>query len=260
MTRRSTIAGTVIVAVYVVVAAATIALHSDHARPLYDSFVPPASYRFVDPPAFFAAGNVKPTETVAHVPLDANGSAPAGIATTDAQFVLDLARGAIAPAPGAIGVEVRITPLAPRGLGALPNGLRANGNAYRLTVTYEPTGAPVTTFARPGTLLMEIPELGTDLFTMPGNAWEPVGSRTLPPRQLTLTARLAQPGVYLAGTRLPELAASSHRRSSHVAIVVGVVTGVVALVLFGVAYAFARRRRVSARAHSGDDAEHGTDA
>lgn len=243
MTRRSVIAGAVIVVVYVMVAAVSIALHPDHARPLYDSFVPPASYRFVDPPAFFAAGNVKPTETVAHIPLDANGSAAAGIATTDAQFVLDLARGAIAPAPGANSVEVRITPVAPRELGALPNGLRANGNAYRLAMTYEPTGTPVTAFVRLGTLLMEIPELGTDLFTMPASAWQPLTSRTLPPRQLTLTARLAQPGVYLAGTRLPELAASSHRGSSHVAIVVGVVTGLVALALFGIAYVVARRRR-----------------
>jgi hypothetical protein len=257
VTRRSIRIGVLIVCAYVGIAAVTIALHADHARPLYDSFVPPDSYRFVDPPAFFAAGNVKPADRVAHIALDANGSAPAGIATPDGQFVIDLGRGAIAPAPGATSVEVKITPITPQHVAALPDGLRADGNAYRVDMTYQPTGAPVTTFARPGTMLMEIPELGTQLYAMPTAAagWAPLASRTLPPRQLTVAAQFTQPGTSLVGTRLPELAAPARARS-HTGLVVGVVTAVVALVLFGVAFVIARRR-MSARAHSEDGAGHG---
>ena len=258
MTRRAAWAGAVAVVAYVVVAAATIALHRDHARPLYDSFVPPSSYRFVDPPAFFAAGNVKPHEAVAHVPLDGGGSAPAGVASPDGQFVIDLARGAIAPAPGATGVEVRITPLAARHLAPLPDGLRADGNAYRVEMTYQPTGAPVTSFRKPGTMLMEIPELGRDLFTMPSAEWVPLASRTVPPRELTVAAQFARPGVYMVGTHLPELAAPSTGRS-HAGLIAGVVTAAIALALFGIVFLVVRRR-MSARAHAHGDGGHGAEA
>lgn len=80
---------------------------------------------------------------------------------------MSLGRGAIAAAPGATSVAVHVTPLTPKRLAPVPDGLRANGNAYRVEMTYEPSGVPVTHFTAPGTLLIEIPELGTALYVSP---------------------------------------------------------------------------------------------
>src|SRR5262249_55516054 len=87
VSRRALGVGCAIVAAYLVVLGVTVRLRPDHARPLYDSFVAPESYQFVDPPAFFAAGNVEPKAVSRRISLGASGSVPAGIATPDGQFV-----------------------------------------------------------------------------------------------------------------------------------------------------------------------------
>jgi hypothetical protein len=235
--------GVVAVTVYLVAVAVTVALRHDDARPLYDGFVAPTSYRFVDPPAFFAAGNVEPHDLVTTIPLDSAGSAAAGFATSDGQFVVNLGKGAIAAAPGATTVAVRVAPLSPRRLAAVPDGLRANGNAYRVEMTYEPTGGAVTRLAQPGTMLIEIPELGTALFTSPvATAWTPVAARPLPPRELSMSAQFRAPGYYLGATSLPELA-SPAGRSHRTAIILGIATTALALLAFTIAYVVVQRRR-----------------
>jgi hypothetical protein len=239
--------GVVAVAAYLVAVTVTIALRHDDARPLYDGFIAPTSYRFVDPPAFFAAGNVEPHDLVTSIALDAAGSAAAGFATSDGQFVVNLGKGAIAVVPGATSVAVHVTPLAPRGLAAVPDGLRANGNAYRVDMTYEPVGGAVTHLARPGTMLIEIPELGSALFTSPdATRWTTVAAQPLPPRELSMSAQFRAPGYYLGATSLPELA-SPAGRSHRTAIILGVSTGVMALLAFTIALVVARGRRGAPR-------------
>jgi hypothetical protein len=243
MRSRRVVWAVVAVAVYLVAVTVTVALRHDGARPLYDGFIAPTSYRFVDPPAFFAPGNVPPHRLVMSIPLDSAGSAAAGFATSDGQFVVNIGKGAIAAAPGATMVAVRVTPLSPRRLAAVPDGLRPNGNAYRVEMTYEPTGAAVTRLAEPGTMLIEIPELGTALFTSPdATAWTTVAAQPIPPRQLSMSAQFRAPGYYLGATSLPELA-SPAGRSHRTAIVLGVATAVLALLAFAIAYVVARRRR-----------------
>jgi hypothetical protein len=243
MRGRPLVFGIVAVAAYLVAVTITVALRHDDARPLYDGFVAPTSYRFVDPPSFFAAGNVEPRALTTTIALRSDGSAAAGFATPDGQFVVSLGPGAIAPRPGATSVAVHVTPLAPRRLSPVPAGLRANGNAYRVELTYQPAGGAVSRFTRPGTLLVEIPELGTALFVSPdAKEWSTVAARPIPPRQLSLSASFAAPGYYVAATSLPELA-SQPGRSRRSAIVLGVVTAVVALAVFAGAYLVVRRRR-----------------
>jgi hypothetical protein len=240
--RKGALVALAVVCTYLAAAVATVLLRGDHVRPLYDGFVPPSSYHFVDPPSFFAAGNVQPQPLSATIELGPGGSKAAGIATPDGQFVIDLAAGAISPSSGDTSVAVHITPLAPSQVPAVPQGLRANGNAYRVDMTYAPSGQPVRAIAVPGTLLVEIPELGNHLFlSSDADTWTAVASQVLPPRQLSLTASFAAPGTYLAATSLPELAAPSS--SSHSAIVLGIVVAVLALVLFAAAFFFVRRRR-----------------
>lgn len=228
--------------VYVGAIALTMALHSGHARPLYDGFVPPSSYRWVEPPAFFASGNEKPKPVHAAIPLTSGGSRAAGIATPDGQFAIDLNAGAIAPRPGATSVTVDITPVAPRELGALPSSLRGNGNAYRVDMHYEPGGQSVRRFTAPGTLLVEIPELGSDLYrSSTGTGWIAIAAHPVGASKLTLAGEFPAPGDYLAATNLPELVTTS-RRSSHRALAIGLVAAGVALVLLLVAGRLARRR------------------
>lgn len=240
---RALLVGVVAVAIYLAAATVTARVRHDDARPLYDGFVAPTSYRFVDPPSFFAAGNVTPKPMSTSIALGPGGSVATGFATPDGQFVVNLGQGAIAAAPGATSVAVQVTPLAPRHLSPVPGGLRANGNAYRIAMTYQPGGGPVTRFAAPGTMLIEIPELGTALFVSPdATTWSTVAAHPIPPRQLSMSAPFAAPGYYVAATSLPELA-SQPGRSDHTAVVLGIVTAVVAVLLFAGAYVIVRRRR-----------------
>ena len=248
MTRRSSLlVGASVVALYLVALMITGAIRHDDTRPLYDGFTPPPSYRFVDPPPFFAADNVEPEPMSTTIALGAVGSEPAGIATPDGQFVVSLGRGAIAPEPGATSVAVHVTPVAPNTLIPVPNGLRSNGNAYRVDMTYEPTGTTVTRFAKPGTLLLEIPELGSRIFVSPdANRWSELRARSVSPSLLSLSAEFAAPGYYVAATNLPELAGQPGR-SRHTALVLGIVVAVVAVVLFSTVYFVVARRRRKAQ-------------
>jgi len=240
MQRRTSLIAIAVVGTYLVAVAATAALRGDHTRPLYDGFVPPSSYHFVEPPSFFAAGNVEPQPLSTTIKLGPSGSDAAGIATPDGQFVVDLAAGAIAATNGDTSVAVQITPLAPSHLPAVPDALRPNGNAYRVDMTYRPSGEPVRAFAVPGTLLIEIPELGNHLFLSDADAWTAVASQVLPPRQLSLTATFGAPGTYLAATSLPELTSSPS--SSHSALILGIGVAALALLMFGAALLLVRRR------------------
>jgi hypothetical protein len=242
MRRRTSLIALGVVCAYLAALAVTVSLRGDHVRPLYDGFVPPNSYHFVEPPAFFASGNVKPQPLSTAIKLGTGGSEAAGIATPDGQFVVDLAKGAIAATNGATSVDVQITPLAPSHLPAVPEGLRPNGNAYRVEMTYRPSGEPVRSFANPGTMLIEIPELGNHLFlSTDANAWKAVASQAVPPRQLSLTSTFSATGTYLAATNLPELTTAPS--DSHSAVLLGVGVGALALVIFGIAFFTVRRRR-----------------
>jgi hypothetical protein len=240
---RYALLGMAIVAVYLAAVALTGATRHDDARPLYDGFTPPPTYRFVDPPPFFASGNVAPRDLATSIALGPDGSDAAGFATPDGQFVVSLAPGAIAAAPGATTVAVRVTPLAPRHLAPVPGGLRANGNAYRVDMMYQPSGVNITHFAKAGTLLLEIPEIGKDLFvSADATTWSPQAARAIPPRELSLSTTFAAPGYFLAATGLPALAAQPGR-STNTAVVLGIATAVGAMVVFGAAYIVVRRRR-----------------
>ncbi len=125
----------------------------------------------------------------------------------------------------------------------MPDGLRANGNAYRVEMTYQPAGGAVTRLAQPGTMLIEIPELGTALFTSPdASTWSSVAAQPIPPRQLSMSAQFRAPGYYLGATSLPELA-SPAGRSHRTAIILGIATALAALLAFVLAYVVVRRRR-----------------
>jgi hypothetical protein len=244
--RRAVLLGAAAVGVYLLALAGTVALRADHVRPLYDGFAPQPTYRWVEPPPFFASGNVKPTALTTTIKIGSDGSEPTGIATPDGQFVLNLGRDAIAPKGGATKIKVKITPVAPSGLQPVPSPLRSNGNAYEVEMTYD-NGGRVGRLAKPGSLVMEIPELGTTLYSSGSGTgtvakWSEVAARPVPPRQLSLAATFEQPGVYLGATNLPQLVAPAGESSNH-AVVIGIAVAVVTALLLVIAFVLVRRRR-----------------
>ena len=143
-----------------------------------------------------------------------------------------------------------------RSLPALPDGLRVNGNVYRITATSVPGGRPVTTFTQPGSVTLELPELGRALYRADGDGWVEVPSTPVPPRELAVSAELSRPGVYVSGTDLPPPVAGTTAAESDDGIPAGAVIALVALVLLvGLVVAMAtrmhsRRRAVTASAGS----------
>ncbi len=211
-------------------------------RPLFDGFAPIPEYRFVAPPPAFEAGNHRPEGVRVRVSLGAAGSAARGFSTPDGQAVITLARGAVAPHERDTAVQIVVTPRDGARLAALPDGLRPNGNDYRIAMTYSPSGTPVRDLARPGTLVLEVPEISTGVFRSPsGGPWESVDARAVPPRQVVLSISLAATGDYLSGTNLPVLPGPTGAADHSV--LIGVLVGVGALLLVLVAAVIARRRR-----------------
>jgi hypothetical protein len=237
--------GSAVVVVYLAVLAVTVLARDAHVRPLYDGFAPPNSYSWVNPPAFFASGNAKPAAMSAVVTLGPTGSNAAGVATPDGQFVIDMTRGAIARHESDREIEVEIAPVDPKQLAPVPLGLRANGNAYRVQMTYEPSNTAVRVVAKPGTMLIELPEVGTRLFrSATGRNWAPLTALPVSSTQLSLSAQFGGPAYYVAATSLPELAGAS-RQSSRRSIVLGAGVAGLAVLILLTAFVVARRHRVT---------------
>jgi hypothetical protein len=233
--------GLAIVSAYALAVLMTVGTHGDHARPLYEGFAPAAPYRWVNPPSIFAATNQKPTSVVATVPMTLHGSAPAGIQTSDQQVILGMAAGAVAPHAGARSLRVSVSPLDPAKLAPLPGGLYANGNAYLISITYQPSGAPVTKLAKPGSMTIEIPGIGRVLFTSAdGHTWQRVHAHNVLPTNLIMSTLFSTPGYYLGGTTFPPASPASSSSSS---VKIAVAVGGVAVVLLVATVVLVRRRR-----------------
>jgi hypothetical protein len=110
--------------------------------PLLDGLIPPAPYRWVDPPADLAPTNVEPVSETSEVELGNRGSVTAILSTDDAQVTVVLPRGAFPEARRQRGVRVRIEPLAADEVEPPDPPQRILGNAYRLRANYVPSGEP----------------------------------------------------------------------------------------------------------------------
>lgn len=223
-----------------------------------DGSTPPPVYHWVVPPTGASGTAATPATgggvTVAMTPT---GSAATGVATDDGQVAVSLGTGAVAARPGARTVTVRIAPRTTKGLPDLPDGLRFDGNAYRISATTGPGHRVVTTFDRPGSVTIELPEVGRALYRATGSGWVEVPSTPVPPRELAVSAELAQPGLYVSGTDLPPPDASSDAPSAGGGgVPAGAVAALIGLVLLvGLVIAQASRmhaRRVNASAGSRD--------
>jgi hypothetical protein len=221
MTTARTRVGAVVVALYLVVFVATVRLTDHHVRPLFEGIGPAPAYQWVDPPPEFAVGNVKPHEVVRDLALTEMGTGLTSLSSGDAQVVVNIPEGAVPPHAGDTKVNITFTPLSAKNIGVLPEGLRADGNVYKVALTYQPSGAAIDKLAQAGNIVMSVPEAGKKLLFSPdGRTWravatQPVGSPTI------LGTTFAQSGSYVGGTAAT--AAKKKSNSGTVVLAAGVV-------------------------------------
>ena len=205
MSRRRALVGAAVVVVYVAMTWFTRGLHPTTApRVLFDGFTTPAPYRWVNPPSELRSGNVKPARAKGSGKLGPQGSEPLSVATSDGQAFASLTEGAIPPHDSDTSVETVLTPLDASTLGALPGGLRFEGNAYHVDFRYRPSGAPVTTFTKPASIALTASGPATELYhSADGKTWTLLPTRALS-AQAGLSSVINAPGyVMTAGHGAP---------------------------------------------------------
>jgi hypothetical protein len=239
-TRRPLYVGLALVAVYVMVVAVTMGTKGGHVRPLFEGVGPSARYQWVNPPADFAAGNVAPHPTSTAFDLGTAGSSAASVTSSEGQFVLNLPGAAIPVRPGDTRATVDITPLDPATLGRLPARLLADGNAYRFTVTYQPSQQPLGAISSPGNVIMQVPgQAETMLFSPDGRSWQKL---PVQPVGAGIGASFSQAGYYLAAAQRATTPSTSGSSRTGSIVVVALITVALALVL-GFAPSAVRRAR-----------------
>lgn len=251
--------GVLAVAAYMAVGVVTVRLSGVHVRPLFDGFdLPSGPYRWVTPPPVSAASNVAPKASTRELPLDATygpitGTPDVQLDSEDTQFRLTLSAGAIFANPGATTVRAAITPLDPARLGPPPPPLVADGNAYRIALTYQPTGRPASVIV-PGRLVVIAPSPPEVLlFSAEGQTWQrmepPVADRHI------AGGAFMRPGYYLAAVsvaRTPTSTTAEPGSSSNArAFVVAGLSAAVALALRYSPALFRRRRPSASRENEG---------
>ena len=175
MSRCRVRTGAVVAVVYAATAGLTTLWSPGAMRPLFDGFGShPGQYNWVKAPKEFAEGNQRPDSAQAGVTFSAEGSNAAAASTQDGQVLVSLAPGALLPPqPPDSSARIDVRPVDSSTLAPLPDGLRAEGNAYRVSIDYLPSDTPVTSLTRPGTVgLTGVAPPDVLLFSSDGKTWQ----------------------------------------------------------------------------------------
>jgi hypothetical protein len=240
--RRRVLWGLVALGAYVAVAVWS---PGSPSRPLFDVSGPPPPYRWVNPPAQYAVGNVKPEGTTHDLILGGAGSDAASIATGDGQAAIVLKEGSFAPKAGEKAVLVKIDPLDPGTIGPVPTGLRYDGNAYRIIAAYKKSGVEAT-LMQPATVVLSFPIVATQLFRRDANVWTDLKANPVSV-SLQIFATTTQLGAFVAAG--PPLASGTPKTGGKfpAALVISLGAAVAAVIAGLVARLRARKRRASAK-------------
>jgi hypothetical protein len=193
---RSKVLGPIAGALLVVATCISAALGLLPGAPLLDGLAPPPAYRWVDPPPELRGSNQTPAALGASVTLTASGSQAADLATGDEQVQLELPAGAFPPAPEQVALSVTVQPLDPAGLPPPPAGIAIQGNAYRIAVTYVPSGATATA-VQPVDVILRYPVDATRVILLAGGQWQFLAA-TLQSAALSIAATTRELGVFAA--------------------------------------------------------------
>jgi hypothetical protein len=241
--KRSLQVGGAVLATYVAVALATLAWSGHVVRPLFEGVGPPPAYNWVKPPSQFAANNVAPKPKLSDIPLNGSSTGPAVAATDDGQFVVNFAQGSLPPHGTDTSVHAVITPLDPAKLAPAAAGLVADGNAYRIDLTYMPSGVPVSALAVPGDVIMTAPHnAATLLYSADGSAWQKITSQQVG-GPTTIGSSFSHAGVYLVAANPQSTSASGSSKGGVGTVLIAVWVAIGAAVLGSIAWVVAGRRR-----------------
>ena len=244
MRTRFALLGAAVLGAYLVVAAATLGLSKHHLLPLFEGVGPPMPYQWVNPPAAFASGNVKPQAATTDVSLKGGPSGQVSAYTTDAQCVVNLNAGAFPVHGNDTSVKVTITPLDAATLGAVPPGVVADGNAYHVDFAYQPSNTPAVALAVPGSIALVAPNPGHVLLYSPdGQTWTTLNS-TVVANTSSVFATVDKAGFFLVGARPTSAASGSGGNQVSTVAIAALVAGLaIALAAAPVAVRAVRRRR-----------------
>ena len=142
MTRRPLRVGAALAGLYAAVVVATGLTTGHPVRPLFDAA---GGRRPVQVGEARRGTSAAPTSSRGRAHQDIafeNGASPLiGVTSEDAQIILNLPQGALPARSGETAVRASFTPLDPKKLAKPPGGMRPNGNAYRVEMAYQPSGA-----------------------------------------------------------------------------------------------------------------------
>ena len=221
--------GLMLVAAYVLAVTGTLPF-GHNIRPLFEGIGPPPAYRWVKPPAALASNNVPPAPNDTDITMTPTGSQQSGAQSEDNQVVLNLAPNAVPPHPPDTQLRVHIEPLDPATLGPLPPDVRPNGNAYRVTMAYQPSGAPATSISAPGNVLLTVPLPAAGLFySGDGRTWTSIGKQTVPGQPI-VGGPFSALGWFMGATH-PQAAPKSSGGGNTGVIIVVVLVAALALAL-----------------------------
>lgn len=230
---------------YAVIVAGTDLVSHRPVRPLFDAIGGAIPYKWVNPPWYVGSTNIKPGASSTDIPLE-NGTSPLiGVNSEDAQIILNLPQGALPPNGADTAVRASFTPLDPKKLARPPGGMRPSGNAYRVEMTYQPSGDPVRQVTTSGNVVMVVPdEAEKMLFSSDGKSWDELPTQLLGDPN-TVGSAFNTPGYYLVGTTLPEFVNPNEDEGRKRVLGIAMIVGALALLLGVVLPTILRRSRAA---------------
>ncbi len=162
-------------------------------RLLYNGQPPPLPYNWVVPLPYLASTNIRPSSGAGSVPI---GMQPGSVTTGDAQAVVIFPEGAVEPRTGESATEVTLTPLDPGTVTPVPQGLRFDGNAYRVEGRYSGSKEPIA-LRRPATIVLRYPIHATTVLVAADSGWTALPTETVP-ATLQIFAQVNRLGVFVA--------------------------------------------------------------
>jgi hypothetical protein len=213
-----------------------------------DGTTAPPPYNYVSPPPGSPAAG-KPAAGSFNVRVSARGSRPGVFATSDVQLTIVADRGMLSARAGVTGAKLVVEPLDPSKLPPLGDGIEPQGNVYRVTGTFEPSGSPVRKLDKPTQVILVYPaqpgihQKHTVLYSADGRRWTTLDSTDIPNLQ-QVGADVTGLGYVVVGAP-PATISSTPGSSPHeggVPVTVWIVLGSVLLVGLGLATRLISRR------------------
>ena len=215
-------------------------------RPLLDGLSAPPPYNYVNPPAG-AQSRRQPASGTFDAALTAAGSKADVFATGDVQFTIVAERGMAPPNDDDARVVLEAKPLDPATTAPLPDDLEPQGNVYRLSARYDPSGRALRRFSTPSQVILAYPaqpgahQKHTLMYAADGRHWEPLKSTDVPNLQ-QVGADIEAPGYVVVAAPPPVgIVPSPTDAGGGMPVAVWVVIGSVVLIGLGLATRFLSR-------------------